>query len=615
MRLIPSKGLHCRVWVALALLAVASAAPAADTRFSRGSNLSGAAPQAPAYREGEVLVKFRSGAHALDREAAVRRRGDQVVRRIIPSGVTHLRVTGARTTAQALADYAADPSVESAQPNYVYRPLGVPNDPHYAQLWGLSNTGQSVDGASYATNNPGTAGRDLRIEQAWDLATDCRSVIVAVVDTGVNYTHRDLADAMWDGTAAGYARHGYDFIDHDDDPMPSDGSGHGTHVAATIGAVGNNGTGITGVCWQSNLMAIRSLSNSGGTTASVVAGIEFAVAHGAKIINLSLGGGSFDPLFSATIDNAREAGVLLVAAAGNAGLDNDGGVPTYPCNFTHDNLVCVAALDQAYQLASFSNHGATSVDIGAPGTNTLSAWPGTRLTDDLTTGWTTVGGGWTGLRCDYGVGPATMLVNPPDWCSFGAYAGPVDQVVYKTFDLGGDLVGASVSYYAFLDVKEGDRFEVGVSPTSANPFAAGTGQVLSGFSGGTTGGRALPLVHDLSNCLTSTCTLGFRLLAASGSSDLGIGILHLAIDTVQGGSDRYAIANGTSMAAPHVSGLAALLWSHNASYRVSDVANAIKQGGEPVASLAGKTTTGRGASAWGTLRYIGAPTGVSASAQ
>ncbi|BAU50254.1 peptidase S8 and S53 subtilisin kexin sedolisin [Sulfurifustis variabilis] len=599
--------------VALVFLSVAAPAAESDDRLVRGSPTPAAAPAGPAYREGEVLIRFRSGARAYDREAAVRRRGDRVVRVLAQGRVTHLRVA-AGTTAQALAEYAADPNVESVQPNYIYRPLGVPNDPYYSQLWALANTAQTVSGASYPIHNPGTAGRDMQLERAWDLATDCRSVVVAVVDSGVNYTHRDLAGAMWDGAAAGYPRHGYDFIDNDDDPMPGDGNGHGTHVAATIGAVGNNGAGTTGVCWQSSIMAIRSLSNSGGTTASVVAGIEFAIAHGARVLNLSLGGGSFDPLFSASIDSARNAGVLVVAAAGNAGLDNDGGVPTYPCNFTHDNLVCVAALDQAYDLASFSNYGAASVDIGAPGTNTLSAWPGYRLTDDLAAGWATVGGGWAGVQCDFGIGPVAMLVNPAGWCAFGSYTGPIDQVAYKTFDLGGGLLGASVTYYAFLDVGANDRFEAAGSPLGGNPFVAGEARRLTEFSG-TTGGRALPVTHDLSGCLTSTCTLGFRLRAESGSSNFGVGLLRLSIDTVQSGSDRVAIANGTSMATPHVAGLAALLWSYNPGYRLSDVVNAIQHGGEAVPALAGKTVTGRAASAWGALRHIDPPSAVSATVQ
>lgn len=590
------------------LLAVRVPAPASEEGFRRGA--AAGAPAAPAYREGELLVTFHAGARAAAPLALADERGDRVVRRLAQGRVAQVRVAPGRTTAQALAEYAADPKVAWVQPNYLYRALGVPNDPQYAQLWALANTGQRVAGATYAANNPGTPGRDLRVEQAWDLATDCRRVTVAVIDSGVNYTHRDLAAAMWDGAAAGYPRHGYDFVDDDDDPMPSDGSGHGTHVAATIGAVGNNGIGVAGVCWQSSLMAIRALDGAGGTTASVVAGVEFAVAHGAKIVNLSLGGSAFDPLLGAAIAEARSAGVLVVAAAGNDGLDNDGGTPGYPCNFTHDNIVCVAALDQAYQLASFSNYGAASVDLGAPGTNTLSAWPGERLTDDLATGWTAPDGGWAAVRCDFGLGTLPMLVNPPDWCRFGTYTGPLDQAVYKSFDLAG-LLGAGLSYHAFLDVGAADRFEVAASAAPASPFAGG-GRVLGTFSG-STGSRAVPFAHALDDCLSSSCTIGFRLSAASGSSRLGAGILRLSIDTVQVQADRYAIANGTSMAAPHVSGVAALVWSYNPDYRLEDVVRAVEHGGEPVPALAGRTATGCAASAWGSLRHIAAPTGLVAA--
>ncbi len=122
-------------------------------------------------------------------------------------------------------------------------------------------------------------------------------MIVAVIDTGVNYNHEDLADNMWDGSASGYNYHGYDFVNSDYDPM--DFNGHGTHVAGIIGAVGNNGKGVTGVCWNVKIMAVRVLNAVGeGTTANIVSGINFAVSRGAKVINMSLGGNLSDAVFS-----------------------------------------------------------------------------------------------------------------------------------------------------------------------------------------------------------------------------------------------------------------------------------------------------------------------------
>ncbi len=189
------------------------------------------------------------------------------------------------------------------------------------------------------------------MEAAWDRITDCRSVVIAVIDSGVNYTHQDLAANMWDGSAAGFPNHGYDFGDNDNDPMPApdDGSGHGTHVAGTIGAVGNNSLGTTGVCWQAKIMAIRARSSIGGyTSVSLMQSIDFAVSNGAKVINMSLGGPNPDPAVEGAIANARNNKVIVVIAAGNGdsngiGVNNDT-TPAWPCNSSQDNVLCAAAL-------------------------------------------------------------------------------------------------------------------------------------------------------------------------------------------------------------------------------------------------------------------------------
>jgi subtilisin family serine protease len=322
----------------------------------------------------EVLVKFKPVFAAQNRTAAVAARGHSVLANLHQPGWVRVRFDARQTMAQALAAYRNDPDVEYAQPNYIYRATAAPNDTQYGQLWALKNFGQAIGTATY-TPASGTPGADINVEKAWDLITDCSSVVVAVVDTGVNYTHEDLAGNMWNG-GPGFPNHGTDFVSNDNDPM--DLNGHGTHVAGIIGAAGNNGTGTTGVCWKASIMAVRVLNAAGsGTTASVIQGVGFAVSQGAKVINMSLaGGGAFDQAFSGAITNARANDVAVVVAAGNEANNNDAGGARYPCNFTHSNLTCVAALDQNYALASFSNWGAASVDVGAPGTNILSMWIG-----------------------------------------------------------------------------------------------------------------------------------------------------------------------------------------------------------------------------------------------
>lgn len=556
---------------------------------------------AGSYVPDEVLVKFRAGTEPQVRAAAVTEEGDRISLSAVASGYTLVKVQGGRTLAGALAAYAARGDVESVQPNYRYRFAAAPNDPQYGQLWALKNVGQTVNGENYSS--PKLPGDDLHMEEAWDQRTDCSSVIVAVLDSGVNYTHQDLAPNMWDGSAAGFPNHGFDFVDDDNDPMPSDGNGHGTHVAATIGAAGNNGVGVTGVCWKASLMAVRVGDSSGATTARVAQGLDFAVGHGAKVVNLSLAGSNLDPALQQRVEAARQSGVILVTAAGNESVNNDK-MPSYPCNFTQDNIVCVAALDQAFNLAAFSNFGATSVDVGAPGTNILSAWPGPTLTDDLT-GWTR-SGGWQEVVCAFTSGVMHMLVNPADWCSSTTgYAANANDVAFKRFDLSG-ASNAQLQFRAFVDLESGrDFLGAARSASGGDPFSVNPGSVLE-TSGSTNGVPAQGRV-SLNDCLTSDCTFGFRLRSNETVNLGGVGVVELHIDTTQPNSDVYRVDTGTSMAAPHVAGVAALVWAQKPSASYKDVINAVELGGDSIPALAGKTVTGRAVNAAGALRFIESP--------
>jgi subtilisin family serine protease len=361
-----------------------------------------AAPGAPAsqYVPGEVLVKFKPASSMQGRMASMAIRGHAVVTNLDQPGWAQVRLAAGQTMATALAAYQDDPNVEYAQPNYIYRAAAAPNDNQYSQLWAFRNTGQAV--GTYAPN-AGTAGDDMNLEPAWDHITDCSSVVVAVIDSGINYNHEDLAANMWQGGSAN-PKHGHDFVDNDDDPM--DPNGHGTQVAGIVGAVGNNFTGITGVCQQARIMAVRVLDSAGSaTTATIIQGMNFALNNGARVINMSVVGVGFDPLFSDAITNAQNSDVVVVVAAGNGSNDNDdtaGG--RYPCNFTQPNLLCVAALDQRYALARFSSWGATSVDVGAPGTNILSTGAGAEIGNS---GYNTIDG--TSMASPEVAGLATML--------------------------------------------------------------------------------------------------------------------------------------------------------------------------------------------------------------
>jgi len=253
----------------------------------------------------------------------------------------------------------------------------LPNDPYFGDLWGLRNTGQSG----------GVAGVDIGVENVWDTLTDASSILVAVIDTGIDYTHPDLAANIWtnsgeipgnhiDDDGNGYVDdvHGYDFVNNDGDPM--DDHYHGTHVAGTIGAVGNNGVGVTGVAWTAQIMAVKFLdANGSGYYSDAVSAINYAVANGAKILNNSWGGGSSDAGLLSSITASDNAGTIFVAAAGNSGVNADVS-PMYPAAYSVGNIISVAAITRDDGLAYYSNYGASSVDLGAPGSAILSTYPG-----------------------------------------------------------------------------------------------------------------------------------------------------------------------------------------------------------------------------------------------
>jgi subtilisin family serine protease len=398
-------------------------------------------------------------------------------------------------------------------------------------------------------------------------------------------------------------------------------SGHGTHIAGTIGAVGDNGIGATGVCWKVKLMAVRVLDAAGnGNTQSIIDGISYAVSHGAKIINLSLGGdGGFDPLFSSAIDNAKNNDVLVVAAAGNDDSNVDAGDNAiYPCNFSQDNVICVAALDQSYARASFSNYGGTSVDVGAPGTNIRSTWNGTSASqpaDDFSSLWyisNTFGDpfGWHVSSVNINGSHYPALLDPGNLNGSNQYSGNSNDQAWKNFFFN-NPDAATLSFYIYLDTEPNhDFFNIYQCPGGGSPFA--TGYQLASLSGSTLG-YFVPLGIDISKNLNNTTSIGFNLASDSINNGTGIAILNLIITSVYLNATSYNTADGTSMSAPHVAGIAALIKANRPSYTYSDLAEAIKKGGDFCPALQGITTTGKSVSAWGSMCYIRPPQNVSCS--
>ncbi|HAR66857.1 MAG TPA: hypothetical protein DCR55_11670, partial [Lentisphaeria bacterium] len=275
---------------------------------------------------------------------------------------------------------AGTPGVRYVEPNYILTASAFPNDPRFDELWGLHNTGQTggIDDA------------DIDGPEIWDQNTGSRDVIVGIIDTGVDYNHEDLAANMWtnpgetpgngiddDGNGLVDDVYGWDWVDNDNDPVSEDvGVHHGTHVAGTVGAVGDNGVGVTGVSWNVQLMALRFLgANGSGLLSDAISAINYATAQGATLTCNSWGGGGFSQAMVDAIAAAGDAGQLFVAAAGNDGSDNDAN-PAYPASYDLDNIISVAATNSSDALAGFSNWGLTTVDLAAPGVAILSTQAG-----------------------------------------------------------------------------------------------------------------------------------------------------------------------------------------------------------------------------------------------
>jgi subtilisin family serine protease/fibronectin type 3 domain-containing protein/methionine-rich copper-binding protein CopC len=350
--------------------------------------------------------------------------GTQIARSfpVVP-GLRKVRLADGVAVDAALAAYRADPRVLYAEPDYRVHLTTSPNDPQFASQWALNNVGQTG----------GKLDADIDAPEAWNVTSGSGNAIVAVIDTGVDYTHPDLAANMWVNTAEvngrpgrdddgnGYVDdvYGYDFINHDGNPM--DDNDHGTHVAGTIGAAGNNGVGVAGINWRVKIMALKFLDSSGsGSTSDAIEALNYAVANGATISNNSWGGDPYSQALYDAIRNARDAGHIFVTAAGNGNVfgigQNNDAAPFYPASYDLDNVVAVAATDHNDNLAGFSNYGAASVDLAAPGVDILSTTPNNT--------YSTFSG--TSMATPHVAGAIAMVRDlHPDW----TYRQVIDQVL------------------------------------------------------------------------------------------------------------------------------------------------------------------------------------------
>jgi subtilisin family serine protease len=358
----------------------------------------GAASKGPRYVPGEVLVQYRTDATTAQ-QSAVRGNVGIAAERIRSAGAGKgklelVKLRGGRSVESAIRALQSNPAVAYAEPNWIYTHDATSNDPYYTNgsLWGMYGD------ASAPSNQYGS-----QAAEAWSAGrTGSKDVYVGIIDEGIDYNHPDLAANIWknpydpvdgrDNDGNGYVddTRGWDFANNDNsiyDGRRRDTStdSHGTHVAGAIGGVGGNGQGVAGVNWNVTMISGKFLGRYGGSTAGAIKAVDYFTdlkrRHGLNIVatNNSWGGGGYSQALADAIARANNAGILFIAAAGNGGSDgigdNNDVVANYPSNYNSPNVLAVAAIDKAGALARFSNYGATTVDIGAPGVGVYSTTP------------------------------------------------------------------------------------------------------------------------------------------------------------------------------------------------------------------------------------------------
>jgi subtilisin family serine protease len=540
----------------------------------------------------EVIVKFKPG---VGRGDVLR---DHQARNL--KGVTSRMVlTHVADVREAVRAFKRDPRVEWAQPNTIQHGGGAPNDAFYGEQWEL---------------------RHIGLPAAWQRTTGAPAVKIAVVDSGIAFDQPDLAPNIWhnpgesgggredngvddDGNGFVDDWRGWDFVQPDNDP--SDNHGHGTHVAGIAAARGDDGTGMAGIAWRSSIVPVRVLDNSNaGTCANLAAGLAYAVRIGARVVNGSFGGG---PCLAERDVIGSAPNTLFVVSAMNDGVDVDT-EPAYPCAFGSPNIVCVGATDQRDALAGFSNYGSQSVDLAAPGVHIFSTITRfgpreTVLADGfeapLAGRWATGGGPDTWQR-------GIVYTNSGGWSledsPFGAYANNTDNFVWLPQRLDLSSRHDCALYYSVrwdleeydpgVPISDQDRLELELSSDGRfwdlNPARyVGIEKTF------------VDEELDLSQLEGHAAgTLRFRLVTNATGTSEGVAIDDVRVDCVppltdySGARDEFEAWDGTSMAAPHVTGVAALMLAANPALTAVQVKQRLLAAVDRVPSLAGKTVSG-----------------------
>ncbi|TSC90080.1 MAG: Cna protein B-type protein [Microgenomates group bacterium Gr01-1014_5] len=588
--------------------------------------------------KGEILVKFKEDSLDLDKSEGraqawefAEARGFEIVRHLKSANITVLKLRNDSLVPSKIEQLQKEGAIVFAERNFKRKLSSInTNDPLRDELWGLHNTGQTVG------YNEGVEDADIDAPEAWEIAEGKPETIVAVIDTGVDYNHPDLVGAMWDGTNCkdedgsflGGCKHGYDFSQNDEDPFPSFGefgftASHGTHVAGTIAATKNNGKGIIGVAPGVKVMALKvdfSLD-------SLVRATDFARANGAKVINASYHSYGYSQAERESIERFIKAGGLFIASAGNSYSDSDTENGQYPAKYPLDGIVSVAATDNRDNKAFFSNWGAKTVDIGAPGVAILSAVVDfvykeliaetfnivttQSLQSLLPSGWTSVGN-WQIVDTQ---NPAWGNVLYPDTIPYSANANSTFTSPKLNLT---DGLTADVTFFARCDTEykpeKTDFLEFQVSGDGVN-FE--TFNSLDEYSidrdGDESNNITPPTIFVWQSIPESYLTSDFQVRFKWTTNDTDNNHEGCSVDDIyiskitQGNGEKYELWSGTSMAAPHVSGLAALLWSAKSDLTFSQVKSIILSTGDPIPALAGKTLTGKRINAAKALQVVKGP--------